>query len=259
VASTAALSLPLLSPLPPATQYVSDLAEALAYCHAKHVIHRDIKPENLLVGYKGDIKIADFGWSVHAPSSRRTTLCGTLDYLPPEMIENKDHDHTVDIWALGVLAYEFLCGHPPFEAEGHSETYRRIVKVDLQVGGWGEGGGGGWERGGGCCVLSSARQRHAHLTPLTHPTPQFPGHMSPEAKHFVAALLRKEPRTRMALENVSSHPWIVRNTQAAPAAPAAPAHGAGGQAYGGMPSVTPTPAAHAAIARFAPQAGGGAL
>ena len=55
--------------------------------HSKHVIHRDIKPENLLLGYKGEIKIADFGWSVHAPSSRRTTLCGTLDYLPPEMIE----------------------------------------------------------------------------------------------------------------------------------------------------------------------------
>lgn len=59
---------------------------------------------------------------MHAPSSRRTTLCGTLDYLPPEMIENKDHDHNVDIWALGVLAYEFLCGSPPFEAAGHSEV-----------------------------------------------------------------------------------------------------------------------------------------
>ena len=76
----------------------------------------------MLLGYKGEIKIADFGWSVHAPSSRRTTLCGTLDYLPPEMIENKDHDHSVDIWALGVLAYEFLVGSPPFEAEGHSEA-----------------------------------------------------------------------------------------------------------------------------------------
>jgi hypothetical protein len=115
---------PFVSPPPPSRcpQYISSIAEALDYCHRKHVIHRDIKPENLLLGYKGDVKISDFGWSVHAPSSRRTTLCGTLDYLPPEMIENKDHDHTVDIWSLGVLTYEFLCGHPPFEAEGHSEV-----------------------------------------------------------------------------------------------------------------------------------------
>ena len=54
------------------------------------VIHRDIKPENLLLDMKGDLKISDFGWSVHAPSSRRATMCGTLDYLPPEMIEVTD-------------------------------------------------------------------------------------------------------------------------------------------------------------------------
>ena len=106
-------------------QYIAQLADALAYCHSKKVIHRDIKPENLLVNLKvsatlsnlgicfrfhacdlikliklmlqGDLKIADFGWSVHAPSSRRTTLCGTLDYLPPEMVENKQHDEKASI------------------------------------------------------------------------------------------------------------------------------------------------------------------
>lgn len=61
-------------------------------------------------------------WSVHAPSSKRHTLCGTLDYLPPEMVEGQPHDKKVDIWSLGVLAYEFLVGNPPFEAQGHSEV-----------------------------------------------------------------------------------------------------------------------------------------
>lgn len=64
--------------------YILSLADALSYLHERDVIHRDIKPENLLLGHKGVLKIADFGWSVHEPNSSRTTLCGTVDYLPPE-------------------------------------------------------------------------------------------------------------------------------------------------------------------------------
>lgn len=64
--------------------YILSLADALNYLHERNVIHRDIKPENLLLGHNGELKIADFGWSVHEPNSARTTLCGTVDYLPPE-------------------------------------------------------------------------------------------------------------------------------------------------------------------------------
>ena len=96
------------------------------------MIHRDIKPENLLLDVRGDLKIADFGWSVHAPSSRRATMCGTLDYLPPEMVAGEFHDEKVDLWSLGVLCYEFLCGKPPFETASHQETYQRIINVDLK-------------------------------------------------------------------------------------------------------------------------------
>ena len=73
-------------PEPQAANLVQQLARALEHCHGKNVIHRDIKPENLLLASSKTLKIADFGWSVHAPSSRRGTLCGTLDYLPPEMV-----------------------------------------------------------------------------------------------------------------------------------------------------------------------------
>ncbi|KAK4483424.1 hypothetical protein RD792_010611 [Penstemon davidsonii] len=110
--------------------YIASLAQALAYCHEKNVIHRDIKPENLLLDHEGRLKIADFGWSVQS-KTKRHTMCGTLDYLAPEMVENKAHDYAVDNWTLGILCYEFLFGAPPFEAESQSDTFRRIMKVDL--------------------------------------------------------------------------------------------------------------------------------
>ena len=154
---------------PLAGRYIEQLASALAYCHKRHVIHRDIKPENLLLDQEGDLKIADFGWSVHAPSSRRSTLCGTLDYLTPEMVNGEQHGAAIDNWALGIISYEFLVGHPPFETESHAATYRAIASVEYE----------------------------------------FPAHVSKGAREFIAALLIKDPTKRMALDDVATHPWIV--------------------------------------------------
>lgn len=153
-----------------AANYIVQMCDAINYCHSKHVIHRDIKPENILVGLDGELKIADFGWSVHAPSSRRTTLCGTLDYLPPEMIEGKDHDASVDIWSLGILLYEFLVGKPPFEEVRQADTCRRIRDVDLR----------------------------------------FPTFVSPLARDLVTRFLQHDPQSRIELSEVRKHPWIVQ-------------------------------------------------
>jgi len=156
---------------PVAARYILSLVDALQYCHSKHVIHRDIKPENLLIGAGGELKISDFGWSVHAPHSRRSTLCGTLDYLSPEMIEGKQHDEAVDRWSLGVLLYEFLVGRPPFEAEDERETTARIAQVQLDL----------------------------------------PSQLSEEAKDLLSRLLVYDPKQRMSLEEVKASSFLCKN------------------------------------------------
>ncbi|XP_061877968.1 aurora kinase B-like isoform X4 [Entelurus aequoreus] len=156
-----------------AATYMEEISDALQYCHERKVIHRDIKPENLLLGYRGELKIADFGWSVHAPSLRRRTMCGTLDYLPPEMVEGHTHSEKVDLWCIGVLCYEFLNGNPPFETSNHSETYKRIVKVDLK----------------------------------------FPRVISEGAQDLISNLLRHCPKDRLSLQDVIDHPWVRTNSR----------------------------------------------
>lgn len=119
-----------------AAQYVAQMATALRYMHRKNIIHRDIKPENILVGIHGEVKLSDFGWSVHTPGNRRKTYCGTLDYLPPEMVvpraADQSYDSRVDIWSLGVLTYEFLVGEAPFE-DTPAMTTRKIARGDMKI------------------------------------------------------------------------------------------------------------------------------
>jgi len=117
-------------------QFIVQMAEALRYMHAKNILHRDIKPENILLGLHAEIKLADFGYSVHSESGLRSTVCGTLDYLSPEVAlmmlkPGKTQDYytkAIDQWSLGVLTYELLVGKPPFEMKSSVETQRRIAK-----------------------------------------------------------------------------------------------------------------------------------
>uniref|UniRef100_A0A670K897 non-specific serine/threonine protein kinase n=1 Tax=Podarcis muralis TaxID=64176 RepID=A0A670K897_PODMU len=113
------------------------------------------------------------GVSMSRGAPRRKTMCGTMDYLPPEMIEGKPHNEKVDHWCIGILCYEFLVGHPPFETASAPETYRRIVSVDLK----------------------------------------FPPFVTEGARDLISKLLRHNPADRLPLQGVMEHPWVKANSR----------------------------------------------
>lgn len=115
--------------------YSSEVMMAFEYLHSKDIIYRDLKPENLLLDSQGHIKITDFGFAKKVPE-RTFTLCGTPEYLAPEIIQSKGHGKAVDWWSLGVLLYEMLIGYPPFFDESPLKIYEKILEAKLQFPKW---------------------------------------------------------------------------------------------------------------------------
>ncbi|ROW10559.1 hypothetical protein VMCG_01931 [Cytospora schulzeri] len=115
---------------PMARYYAAEIVLVLEYLHEKQggVAYRDLKPENLLLDEEGHIKLVDFGFAKRLATTETYTLCGTPEYLAPEVIHNKGHTTAVDWWALGILIYEFLTGYPPFWHQNPIEIYKQIVE-----------------------------------------------------------------------------------------------------------------------------------
>jgi len=110
--------------------YAACVLDAFEYLHDKFIVYRDLKPENLMLDSEGYIKVVDFGFA-KVVRTRTYTLCGTPEYLAPELVDGRGHGKGVDYWAFGVLIYEMVTGYSPFagpETPDQSVIVRNILR-----------------------------------------------------------------------------------------------------------------------------------
>jgi protein kinase A len=154
--------------------YAAEITLVLEYLHdVQGVAYRDLKPENILLDKEGHIKLVDFGFAKRLFNVETYTLCGTPEYLSPEVIHNSGHGLAVDWWALGILIYEFLVGQPPFWDPNPMGIYEQIVRGRLH----------------------------------------FPHNMSPEARDIISGLCKTNPSERLGhisggSQRVKDHPFF---------------------------------------------------
>ena len=118
-------------PVDQARIYIAQIILIFDYLHNKNIIYRDLKPENILIHKSGFLKLTDFGFA-KIVEGRTYTLCGTPEYLAPEIILNKGHGKPVDWWTCGILLYEMIAGIDPFSDDDPMMVYQKILKGKIK-------------------------------------------------------------------------------------------------------------------------------
>lgn len=118
-------------PNPVAKFYAAEVCLALEYLHSHNIIYRDLKPENILLDKNGHIKLTDFGFSKEVKDVTYT-LCGTPDYIAPEVVATKPYNKSVDWWSFGILIFEMLSGYTPFYDSSPMKTYENILNGQIK-------------------------------------------------------------------------------------------------------------------------------
>lgn len=115
--------------------YIYQLLEGVKYLHENRIIHRDLKLGNIFLNDQLNLKIGDFGLAtkIEYEGERKKTLCGTPNYIAPEILNKRGHSFEVDIWSIGCVMFTLLVGQPPFETKSLKDTYSRIRKCDYRL------------------------------------------------------------------------------------------------------------------------------
>ena len=159
-----------------AFDYFIQVINAVYYLHSNNIIHRDIKPENILIGDDNKLKLCDFGWAKELTLENRSTFCGTMEYMAPEIVGSENYDYSVDIWSLGILLYEMLFGHSPFNGKDTNNIILNIKSHELNY--------------------DDTNKK-----------------ISNSCKDLIQKLLNMNPQKRLKIKDILEHPFIKKHSK----------------------------------------------
>ncbi|KAI4336069.1 hypothetical protein L6164_014644 [Bauhinia variegata] len=154
--------------------YTAEIVSAVSHLHKSGIVHRDLKPENILMDADGHVMLTDFGLAKEIDQlSRSNSMCGTTEYMAPEILLGKGHNKDADWWSLGILLYEMLTGKPPYTHSDRKKLQEKIIKEKMKL----------------------------------------PPYLSSEAHSLLKGLLQKDPAKRLGSgahgdEQIKRHKWF---------------------------------------------------